>query len=60
VQQTATSTEQVTRNIAGVSQAANETGSAASNVLDAAGQVSRQSESILDEVNRFITGVRAA
>jgi methyl-accepting chemotaxis protein len=60
VQHTATSTEQVTRTIAGVSQAASETGSAASIVLDAAGQVSRQSESLLDEVNRFITGVRAA
>jgi methyl-accepting chemotaxis protein len=60
VQQTATSTEQVTRNIAGVSQAANETGSAASNVLGAAGQVSRQSESLLKEVNQFITRVRAA
>jgi methyl-accepting chemotaxis protein len=60
VQQTATSTEQVTRNIAGVSQAANETGSAATNVLGAAGQVSRQSESLLREVNQFITGVRAA
>jgi methyl-accepting chemotaxis protein len=60
VQQTATSTEQVTRNIAGVSQAAHETGSAASNVLGAAGQVSRQSESLLKEVSQFITGVRAA
>jgi methyl-accepting chemotaxis protein len=60
VQQTASSTEAVTGNIAGVSQAANETGAAATHVLDAAGQVSRQSESILEEVNRFITGVRAA
>ena len=60
VQQTATSTDQVSRNIAGVSQAANETGSAASNVLGAAGQVSRQSESLLEEVNQFIAGVRAA
>jgi methyl-accepting chemotaxis protein len=60
VQQTATSTEQVTRNIAGVSQAANETGSAASDVLGAAGQVSRQSENLLKEVNQFISGVRAA
>jgi methyl-accepting chemotaxis protein len=60
VQQTATSTEHVTKNIAGVSQAANETGSAASNVLGAAGEVSRQSDSLLKEVSRFIAGVRAA
>ena len=60
VQQTATSTEHVTKNIAGVSQAANETGSAASNVLGAAGEVSRQSDSLSKEVSRFIAGVRAA
>jgi methyl-accepting chemotaxis protein len=60
VQQTAASTEQVTRTIAGVSQAANETGSAASHVLGAAGQVSRQSDSLLNEVSQFVTAVRAA
>jgi methyl-accepting chemotaxis protein len=60
VQQTATSTEHVTRHIAGVGQAANETGSAASNVLGAAGQVSRQSENLSKEVSQFIAGVRVA
>jgi methyl-accepting chemotaxis protein len=60
VQQTAASTEQVTRTIAGVSQAANETGSAASHVLGAAGQVSRQSDNLLNEVSQFVTAVRAA
>jgi methyl-accepting chemotaxis protein len=45
---------------AGVSQAANETGSAASDVLGAAGQVSRQSENLAKEVSQFIAGVRVA
>ncbi|WP_419730207.1 methyl-accepting chemotaxis protein [Lichenicola sp.] len=60
VQQTATSTQTVTSNIAGVSQAAGETGTAASQVLDAAGGLSRQAEDLSNEVNRFVGDVRAA
>jgi methyl-accepting chemotaxis protein len=60
VQQTAVSTQQVTTNIGGVSQAANETGSAASQVLDAASGLSRQAAQLSGEVQVFVTGVRAA
>ena len=60
VQQTATSTQTVTANIGGVSQAANETGTAAGQVLDAAGHLSRQAEGLSNEVSRFVANVRAA
>ena len=60
VQQTAASTQTVTSNIAGVSKAANETGTAASQVLDAAGDLSRQAEGLSNEVERFVTDIRAA
>ena len=60
VQQTAASTQTVTSNIAGVSQAASETGTAASQVLDAAGDLSRQAEGLSNEVDRFVANVRAA
>jgi methyl-accepting chemotaxis protein len=59
VQQTAASTTEVTNNIAGVSQAANETGAAASEVLESAAQLSRQAEQLSQEVNGFVSGVRA-
>ena len=60
VQQTAVSTRTVTDNIAGVSRAANETGAAAGQVLDAAGGLSRQAETLSSEVRSFLTSVRAA
>lgn len=60
VQQTAVSTQQVTSNITGVSQAANDTGAAASQVLDAAGSLSKQAEQLSTEVTSFVEGVRAA
>ncbi len=60
VQQTATSTLEVTTNIAGVSQAANDTGAAASEVLAAAGGLSHQAEELSAAFNDFITGIRAA
>jgi methyl-accepting chemotaxis protein len=60
VQQTAASTREVTTNIAGVSQAASETGSAAGQVLSAAGDLSKQAEQLTQEVNTFVSGVRAA
>ena len=57
VQQTAVGTQTVTSNIAGVSQAANDTGAAATQVLGAAGDLSRQAESLSSEVNSFIANV---
>ena len=60
MQQTAVSTRTVTDNIAGVSRAANETGAAAGQVLDAAGGLSRQAETLSSEVRSFLTSVRAA
>ncbi|MCJ2117542.1 methyl-accepting chemotaxis protein [Methylobacterium sp. J-001] len=60
VAQAATGTNEVTSNIAGVAQASEQTGSAASQVLDAAGELSRQSEHLGAEVSRFLATVRAA
>ncbi len=60
VQQAAAGTQEVTSNIAGVSEGANSTGSAATQVLGAAGELSRQAEQLSSEVDRFISGVKAA
>ena len=60
VQQTAVSTQSVTSNIAGVSRAANDTGAAASQVLGAAGNLSRQADALSREVSGFIAQVRSA
>jgi methyl-accepting chemotaxis protein len=60
VQETAHATQAVTTNISGVSQSANETGAGASQVLSAAGDLSKQSEQLSGEVNTFIASVRAA
>ena len=60
VQQTAANTQVVTSNIAGVSRAANDTGAAATEVLTAAGDLSRQAENLSAEVNSFISKVRVA
>lgn len=60
VSQASTGTSEVTSNISGVAQAAEETGAAASQVLGAASELSRQSEHLGAEVNRFLATVRAA
>ena len=60
VQQTAANTQTVTTNIIGVSQAANDTGAAASQVLSAAGDLSRQAEALTQEVTSLVADVRAA
>ncbi len=60
VMQTSASTQLVTTNIAGVSQAAFTTGQTAGQVLGAAGGLSRQSEQLTEQVNRFLADVRAA
>ncbi|KMO35238.1 methyl-accepting chemotaxis protein [Methylobacterium aquaticum] len=60
VQQAARGTEQVTGNIAGVRDGAGQTSAAASQVLDAAQALSRQSERLRHEVTSFLGRVKAA
>jgi methyl-accepting chemotaxis protein len=60
VQQAAQGTQEVTSNITGVKQSASATGSAATQVLGAAGQLSEQSAGLSGEVDAFLAGVRAA
>nr|WP_156295387.1 methyl-accepting chemotaxis protein [Methylobacterium aquaticum] len=60
VAQAATGTAEVTSNIAGVAQASEDTGAAASQVLASASELSRQSEHLTSEVHRFLQSVRAA
>jgi methyl-accepting chemotaxis protein len=60
VAQAAAGTGEVTGNITGVAQAAEETGAAATQVLGAASELSRQSEHLRSEVERFLANVRAA
>jgi methyl-accepting chemotaxis protein len=60
VAQAAQSRGEVTHNTAGVADAAEETGAAASQVLGAASGLSRQSEHLAREVGRFLATVRTA
>ena len=60
VAQASTGTSEVTNNIASVAQASEATGAAASQVLSAASELSRQSEHLGTEVTRFLANVRAA
>jgi methyl-accepting chemotaxis protein len=60
VQQAATGTGQVSENISGVTTAASDTGAAANQVLGAASELSRQSEVLRSEVDKFLATVRAA
>ena len=60
VAQASTGTSEVTGNMAGVAQASEETGAAAGQVLDAASELSRQSEHLGAEVGRFLATVCAA
>jgi methyl-accepting chemotaxis protein len=60
VQQAANGTHEVARNIAGVSAAAGQTGSAASQVLSSATELSQQAERMRAEVASFVAAVRAA
>jgi methyl-accepting chemotaxis protein len=60
VQEAANGTQQVTSNIVVVQQAANDTGAASGQVLSAAEQLSQQSKDLANEVNRFLSEVRAA
>ncbi len=60
VQEAAVGTEAVASNITGVREATDQTGAAAKDVLDSAGQLSRQSELLRSEVDKFLAGLRAA
>ncbi len=60
VHQAAVGTQEVASNIAGVQQAANDTGAAATHVLSAAQELSQQAERLTGEVGDFLAGVRSA
>jgi ABC-type transporter Mla subunit MlaD len=60
VQEAASGTREVSSQIEGVSRGARETGAAAVQVLDAAGELSRQAETMRTDVSRFIGAVKAA
>ena len=60
VQQAAAGTQEISSNIGGVSQAAAETGAAATQVLSASDELSRQAETLRKQVDTFLAGVRAA
>jgi methyl-accepting chemotaxis protein len=60
VQQAARGTEDVAANIIGVTRSSDEVGSAASQMLGSAGELSQQSERLRTEVAQFLHGVRIA
>jgi methyl-accepting chemotaxis protein len=60
VQQAAQATREVTDNIHGVSAAADDTGQAAGQVLDAAAALSQQAATLSTRMDRFVADVRAA
>jgi len=60
VEQAAAGTQEVSSNIGGVSQAANDTGAAATQIQSTAEDLSKQSETLRAEVDRFLANVRAA
>lgn len=60
VHQAAQGTSDIASNIEGVSRAASDTGAAAAQVLSAAGELSRQSETLRRDVDDFLATVRAA
>jgi methyl-accepting chemotaxis protein len=59
-EQAAAGTTEVSSNIAGVTQAVNATGTAAGQVLGAAGELAKQGETLRRQVDRFLSAVRAA
>jgi methyl-accepting chemotaxis protein len=60
VQQAAAGTSDVSKSIEEVTHAAEESGGTAGHVLEAAGELSRQSEMLRSEVSKFLTTVKAA
>ena len=59
VEEQSAATQEVTANITGVTTASGETGQAANQVLEAAGDLSKQSETLGQEVDKFLVEVRA-
>ncbi len=60
VQETAKGTQEVSDNITGVTQAAAETGTAANQVLGTAEEMAQQSTTLREQVETFLTQIRAA
>jgi methyl-accepting chemotaxis protein len=60
VQEVASGTQEVSSNIAGVSQGAEETGRGSIQVLEAAGQLSLQSEGLRAAVDKFLADIKSA
>ena len=60
VQQAARGTSEIATNIGEVGQAASDTGAAAAQVLSGAAELARQSETLRQDVDRFLATVRAA
>ncbi len=60
VHEAAGGTKDVTENIASVKQATATTGAAATDVLSAANELTKQAERLTSEVNTFISGLKAA
>ncbi|WP_431854168.1 methyl-accepting chemotaxis protein [Azospirillum sp.] len=60
VQEAAGGTRAVSTNVADVSEAATHTGAAASQVLGASGELARQADHLKGEIERFLSGIRAA
>jgi len=60
VQQASAGTAEVSSNIAGVTQAAAQTGAASTQVLGAAGELAKDADLLHQQVERFLTKIRAA
>ncbi len=60
IQQAAAGTSEVSSNIAGVSQAAGQTGAAATQILASSSELAQQAEVLQAEVRKFLEAVRAA
>jgi len=59
VQQAANSSEEVSRNVTDVSASSRETGESAHQMMAATSELSRQSEVLRLEVDKFLDGIRA-
>jgi methyl-accepting chemotaxis protein len=60
VTEAASGTEQVNRNIAGVSRAASETGQAAHEMLSASNSLAQQAQTLKQHVDRYVSDAAAA
>jgi methyl-accepting chemotaxis protein len=60
IQQAATGTTEVSSNIVGVSEASSEAGSSAANVLTASAELRKEAEGLRQEIDTFLSEIRAA